>query len=74
MENYPKSIPYLALLGPPANLDNNGARASLHLQVIWTVFSSLPYLFSASLSLGDGSIQTEILSQRVVKPETTNQP
>ena len=25
-------------------------------------------------SLGDGPIKTEILSQRVVKPETTNQP
>ena len=32
------------------------------------------FLFSFSLSLGDGPIYTEILSQRVVKPKTTNQP
>ena len=37
-------------------------------------FSRLSFLFSFSLSLGDGLIQTEILSQRAVKPETTNQP
>ena len=36
---------------------------------------SLVYLFSfVSLSLGDGPIQTEILSQRAIKPKTTNQP
>ena len=36
---------------------------------------TLIYLFSSfSLSLGDGPIQTEILSQRAVKPKTTNQP
>ena len=35
---------------------------------------TLIYPFSSfSLSLGDGSIQTEILSQRAVKPKTTNQ-
>ena len=35
----------------------------------------LIYLFSVlSLSLGDGLIQTEILSQRAVKPKRTNQP
>ena len=32
---------------------------------------SLVYRFS---SLGDGPIETEILSQRAVKPKTTNQP
>ena len=31
-------------------------------------------LFSFSLSLEGGPIQTEILSQRAVKPKTTNQP
>ena len=31
-------------------------------------------IYPFSLSLGDGSIQTEILSQRAVKPKTTNQP
>ena len=30
------------------------------------------FLFSFSLSLGDGPIQTEILSQRAIKPNTTN--
>ena len=36
---------------------------------------TLIYPFSSfSLSLGDGPIKTEILSQRVVKPKTTNQP
>ena len=38
-------------------------------------FSSyLTFLFSFSLSPGDGPIETEILSQRAVKPKTTNQP
>ena len=36
-------------------------------------FSRLSFL-SFSLSLGDGPIWTEILSQRAVKPKTTNQP
>ena len=35
---------------------------------------SLIYHFSFSLSLGDGPVQTEILSQRAVKPKTNNQP
>ena len=38
------------------------------------VLSCLSFLFSFSLSLGDGPIKTEILSQRAVKPKTTNQP
>ena len=33
-----------------------------------------PFLYSFSLSLGDGPKKTEIQSQRVVKPKTTNQP
>ena len=33
-----------------------------------------PFLSSFSLSVGDGPIETEILSQRAVKPKTTNQP
>ena len=38
-------------------------------------FFSLVYLFSfLSHSLGDGPIYTEILSQRAVRPKTTNQP
>ena len=37
-------------------------------------FSSLSFLFSFSLFLGDSPIKTEILSQRAVKSKTTNQP
>ena len=43
-------------------------------------FSRLPFLFwetaryRLKYCLGDGTIQTEILSQRAVKPKTTNQP
>ena len=37
-------------------------------------FSHLSFLFSISLSFGNGPIKTEILSQRAVKPKTTNQP
>ena len=37
-------------------------------------YSYLSFLSSFSLSLGDGPIQTETLSQRAVKPKTTNQP
>ena len=37
-------------------------------------FSSQSFLSSFSLSLGDGLIWTEILSQKAVKPKTINQP
>ena len=35
-------------------------------------YSPLSFLSRFSLSLGDGPIKTEILSQRAVKPKTTN--
>ena len=35
--------------------------------------SRLSYLFSFSLSAGDGSIRTEILSQKAVRSTTTDQ-
>ena len=38
------------------------------------IFSLLYPFFSFSPSLGDGPIQTEILSQRAAKPKTNNQP
>ena len=38
------------------------------------IFTLLYPLFPLSPSLGDGPIYTEILSQRAVKPKTTNQP
>ena len=41
---------------------------------VWTFFSCLSFLSSFSLSLEDGPIYTEILSQRAVKPRATNQP
>ena len=34
----------------------------------------ISFLSSFSLSLEDGPIETEILSQRTVQPKTTNQP
>ena len=37
------------------------------------IFTLIYPLSSFSLSLGDGPIWTEILSQRAVKPKTTNQ-
>ena len=37
-------------------------------------YSRLSFLSSFSLSLGDGLIETEILSQWAVKPKATNQP
>ena len=42
--------------------------------IVWTFFPRLSFLFSYSLSLGDGPIKIEILSQRAVKPKPTNQP
>ena len=40
--------------------------------VAWTFFSPLSFLSCFSLSLGDGPIYTEILSQRAAKPKSTN--
>ena len=42
--------------------------------VVWTFFVSSIISLFFFLSLGDGPIQTEILTQRAVKPKTTNQP
>ena len=40
---------------------------------VWTFFLWSIFSFFLSPSLGDGPIKTEILSQRAVKPKTTNQ-
>ena len=61
------------------NLDDSRARAYCACSrcrrgLFGHFYSLLSVLFSFSLSLGDGLIQTELLSQRVVKPKTTNQP
>ena len=41
--------------------------------VVWTFYSRQSFLSSFSLSLEAGLIETETLSQRAVKPNTTNQ-
>ena len=68
----------LPVPGRPTNLDWGGARAYCACSRCgWGCihfYSHLSFLSSFSLSLGDGPIQTEILSQRAIKPKTTNQP
>ena len=69
----------LPVPGRPTNSDYCRARAYCACsRCRWGLFghfySHLSFLFSFSLSLGDGPILTEILSQRAVKPQTTNQP
>ena len=69
----------LPVPGRPTNLDKSRARASCACSSCgWGLFghffSRLSFLSSFSLSLGDGLIWTEILSQRAVKPKTANQP
>ena len=69
----------LPVPGPPTNLDNSRTRAYCACSrcgwgLFGHFFTRLSFLSSFSLSLGDGPILTEILSQRVVKPKTTNQP
>ena len=71
----------LPVPGRPTNLDNSGTRAycasgRCGKGVVWTFFLHPSLLFSFSLSLGDGWIKTEILSQRAIKPpiQPTNQP
>ena len=77
----------LPVPGRPTNLDDSRARAYCAYSrcgwggggwggggVVQTFFSRLSFFSSFSLSLGDGPILTEILSQRAVKPKTTNQP
>ena len=69
----------LPVPGCPTNLDYSRARAYCACSRCWLGWfghfcSLLSFLCSFSLSLGDGLIQTEILSQRAVKPKTSNQP
>ena len=68
----------LSVPGRPTSLDDSRARAYCACSRCgWGLFGHffphLSFLFSFSLSLGDGPIWTEILSQRAVKPKTTNQ-
>ena len=69
----------LSVPGRPANLDFSRARAYCACSRCgWGLFGHFFYhlslLVSFSLSLVDGPIETEILSQRAVKHKTTNQP
>ena len=68
----------LSVPGRPTNLNYSRARAyCAYSRCGWGLFghfSLVYYISSFSLSLGDGPILTEILSQRTVKPKTTNQP
>ena len=69
----------LPVPGRPTNLDDSRARAYCACSGCgWGLFghfySRLSFLFSFSLSLGDGPIYTEILSQGAVKLKTPNQP
>ena len=64
--------------GRPTSLEKSRARAYCTCSRCgWGLFghfySHVSFLFSFSLSLGDEPIYTEILSQRVVKPQN-NQP
>ena len=64
----------LPVPGRPTNLNYSRARASCaYNRRGWGLFGhiSLVYHF---LSLGDGPIETEMLSQRAVKSKTTKQP
>ena len=69
----------LPVPGRPTYLDYSRARAYCACSrcgwgVVGTFFLYLSFLSSFSLSLGDGPMSTEILSQRAAKPKTTNQP
>ena len=69
----------LPVPGRPTNLDLSRAKACCACRrcgwgLFGHFFSHLSFLSSFSLSLGDGPILTEILSQRAVKPKSTNQP
>ena len=62
----------LPVLGRPTNLDKSRARAYCACSrcgLFGHFFSHLSFLFSFSLSLGDGPISTEILSPRAVNPK-----
>ena len=68
----------LPVLGSPTNLDNNEARAYCTCNRCgWGCFDIFFLSFFSlflSPSLGDCPAQTEILSQKAIKPKTTNQP
>ena len=64
----------LPVSGRLTNLDESRTRAycacsGCGWELFGHLFSHLSFLFSFSLSLGDGPIKTEILCQRAVKPK-----
>ena len=61
------------VLGQPTKLIWVIARQGPALLAVWIFFFSyLRFLFFFSLSLGDGLIQTKVLSQMAVKPQKFN--
>ena len=69
----------LPVSGRPSNLGHSRAKAYCACSrcgwgLFGHFFSCLSFLSSFSLSLGGGLIETEILSQRAVKPNSTNLP
>ena len=68
----------LLVSGRPTNLEKSrGWVYSTCSRCGWGLFGHFSLIFRFSsfcLSLGDGPIETEILSERTVKPKTTNQP
>ena len=60
--------------GPPNSLENSVGQGPTVLAVgaVLGLFGYFSSPFSFSLTLGDGSIQTEILPHRVIKPNTNN--
>ena len=66
-----KPVGKVPVPGRPTNLDYSVARAYCAGGAVWTFF--LSYIIFLYPFLGNGPIYTEILSQRAVKPKTTNQ-
>ena len=68
----------LPVPGCPTTLDKCRTRAYCACGrcgwVLFGHFSLLSFLFSFSLSLEEGPVQTEMMSRRAVKPKTTKQP
>ena len=58
----------------PTNLDYSSTVLAVGAGGGCSGIFSLSFVFSFSLSLGGGPILNEILSQRAMKPKTTNQP
>ena len=67
-----KVLGKLPVPGRPTYLDNSRERAYCACSRCGWGCSHLLFLYSFSLSMEDGPIYAEILSQRAIKPKTTN--